>query len=84
MDADEFNAALKTFGMRRRELADVLGVALVTVNVWGAGTREVPPYVAAYFALKARILELEGTVASLRTLLFDSERRAAGAPIAPL
>ena len=80
MNHEELKEALKRLGLSRQELADGLGVALITVKVWASGGRDIPPYVRAYLTAQAKIRELEDAVGNLRTMLLDSERRAAAIP----
>ncbi len=49
MTGDEFNAAIKSLGLRKKWLAERLGVAPQTLSRWVKGELPVPAYAA--FAL---------------------------------
>jgi transcriptional regulator with XRE-family HTH domain len=51
MKPDELKAWRVVNGYKQSELADLLGVALMTVSRWETGTREIPSFL--HLALKA-------------------------------
>lgn len=52
--AAEFRAALKSVGLRQRDLARQLGVAVTTVNRWATGRQPVPGYAVAFLSVSGK------------------------------